>query len=78
MIDHETIEFICDRSELKQGLLAPGSRIPVVPVETLLKRQPDVTLLLAWNFADEILQQQAAYRQAGGRFIVPIPVPTIV
>jgi len=47
--------------------------IPVLPVEALLDRQPDDTILLAWNFADEILEQQQEYRRRGGRFVVPIP-----
>ena len=47
--------------------------MPVVEADELAKRVPDVTLLLAWNFADEILAQQATYREAGGRFLIPIP-----
>jgi SAM-dependent methyltransferase len=72
-IGGETLDFVADRSTYKQGRLTPGTHIPIVPPEELLKRQPDYTLLLTWNFADEILTQQQAYRDAGGKFIVPIP-----
>ncbi len=67
------LEYIADRNELKQGLYTPGTHIPVVETERLVEDRPDYVLLLAWNFADEIVEQQAAYREAGGRFIVPIP-----
>jgi hypothetical protein len=77
-IDCKTIDFVADRSPLKQGLVMPGVRVPIRPAEELLARQPDFALLLAWNFADEILQQQSEYRSRGGRFIVPIPRPRIV
>lgn len=69
----DTLDFVADRSTYKQGRLTPGTHIPIVPPEELLKRKPDYTLLLTWNFADEILAQQKAYRDAGGKFIVPIP-----
>jgi SAM-dependent methyltransferase len=74
----EALEFVADRSTYKQGRLTPGTHIPIVAPEELLKRKPDYTLLLTWNFADEILAQQRAYRDAGGKFIVPIPKVKIV
>ena len=77
-IGADTLDFVADRSTYKQGRLTPGTHIPIVPPEELLKRKPDYTLLLTWNFADEILAQQKAYRDAGGKFIVPIPKVRIV
>ena len=74
----DTLEFVADRSTYKQGRLTPGTHIPIVAPEELVKRKPDYTLLLTWNFADEILAQQKAYRDAGGKFIVPIPGVKVV
>lgn len=73
-LDPDTIEYIADRSSLKHGRFTPGTHIPVVPAERLLEDQPDYAVLLAWNFEDEILAQQAEYRRRGGRFLVPVPV----
>ena len=72
-IDAELLPYIADRSPLKQGLFTPGTHIPVVAPERLLTDQPDYLLLLAWNFADEIMRQQSEYRRRGGRFMVPVP-----
>jgi SAM-dependent methyltransferase len=67
------LAFAADRSPHKQGKLMPGSHVPIVPAEELEKRAPDVALLLAWNFADEIIAQQSAYLKTGGRFLIPVP-----
>ena len=67
------LDYIADRSPLKQGLFTPGAHIPVVAPDRLLVDQPEYLLLLAWNFADEVMEQQAEYRARGGRFIVPVP-----
>jgi hypothetical protein len=74
----DCIPFVCDISPHKQGHWIPGVRIPVVSPQALLDRQPDLVLLLAWNFADEILEQQAEFRRRGGRFLIPLPEPRIV
>jgi hypothetical protein len=72
-IGPDLLPYIVDRSPLKQGLFTPGTHIPVVPPERLLQDQPDYVLLLAWNFVDEIIEQQAEYRRRGGTFMVPVP-----
>ena len=72
-IGGELIDFVADRSPHKQGRLTPGTHLPIVPSTALVERMPDHTLLLTWNFADEILAQQSTYREKGGRFIIPIP-----
>jgi hypothetical protein len=77
-IGTDLIDFIVDRSPYKHGMYTPGSRIPVMEVERLLMEQPDYVLLLAWNFMQEILEQQSEYLSRGGKFVVPIPQPKIV
>lgn len=74
----DNLEYIADRSPLKQGRYTPGAHIPVVSPERLLADQPDYVVLLAWNFADEIMAQLAEYRRRGGRFILPIPEVTVL
>jgi SAM-dependent methyltransferase len=77
-IGRETLDFVADRSTVKQGLFTPGTHLRIVPPEALIAERPDQVLLLTWNFADEILAQQADYRKQGGRFIIPVPEPTVV
>ena len=77
-IGPELLPYIVDRSPLKQGLYTPGTHIPVVAPDHLASQQPDYLLLLAWNFVDEILEQQAEYRRRGGKFILPVPEVRVV
>lgn len=77
-LGQETLAFVADRSSYKQGRLTPGTHIPIVPPDQLVQAHPDYTLLLTWNFADEILEQQKVYRAGGGKFIIPIPAVRVV
>jgi SAM-dependent methyltransferase len=77
-IGTDLVDFVVDRNTHKQGQHMPGQRLEILPVEALVEKQPDYTLLLAWNFKDEISEQQSEYREHGGRFIVPVPEPVIL
>ncbi len=77
-IGRETLDFVVDRSTVKQGRYTPGSHLPIYAPDMLLEAQPDYVLLLSWNWADEILAQQAEYRRRGGRFIIPVPNVQVV
>jgi len=72
------LEYIADLSKHKQGLYFSGNKLPIVSPETIYSDKPEYILILAWNFADEIMKQQNAYSENGGKFIVPIPEPKIV
>jgi SAM-dependent methyltransferase len=72
-LGRETIDFVADRNTHKQGRRMPGCGVPIVDTQVISDQQPDYVLLHVWNIKDEVLRQQAGYRQRGGRFIVAIP-----
>ncbi len=77
-LGREVLDYVVDRSTVKQGRYTPGSHLKIYAPEKLLEDAPDYVLLLTWNFAGEIYEQQVEYRKRGGRFIVPVPFVRVV
>lgn len=74
-LDNSIIDYVADGTPYKQGKFTPATRIPIVPEEHLLEDPPDIVLILAWNFKDEIMKKLAG---RGYTFVVPIPHVQII
>ena len=72
------IDYIIDTTPIKQGLYVPGVHIPIYHPEKLYQSKPDYILLLAWNYADTILEKEKDLREMGVKFIIPVPEVKIV
>jgi len=74
----DALDFLVDENPLKQNLLSPGHHIPVLNPGAVYERRPDYLLILAWNFASDIMRRHAKYLKQGGRFILPMPDPVVI
>jgi len=74
-LNKDYLDFVTEKAKLKIGKFTPGTHLQVLPDSELITRKPDYALLLAWNFADEIIKNLKDFT---GKFIVPIPTPRVV
>jgi hypothetical protein len=74
----EALDYVVDCSTVKQGRYMPGTHQRIEPPSRLLDDAPDYALLLAWNHAKAIMEQESEYIARGGRFIVPVPEPRML
>lgn len=77
-IDSSVIDYITDSAPSKQGKYTPGTHIPIVPPETLKTDVPDVIVITAWNYANNIMEKEKWFKERGGKFIIPIPEPVVI
>jgi hypothetical protein len=73
----DLLPFVCDAAPSKQGKWMPGSHIPILPPSALTERRPDFLLILPWNIAAEVRQQNIALERLGTRFVTAIPELTV-
>ncbi len=77
-LNERTIEYVVDKNVHKHGKYMPGVGLRVCDPGRLTDDRPDYVVILPWNFRQEIIAEQALYREGGGQFIVPIPNLEIV
>jgi len=77
-ISKEIIDFVFDKSKLKQNRYTPGTNIKVLNPNKINLLKPDYLLLLSWNLKKEIIKQEKNYLKNGGKFIIPFPKPHII
>lgn len=69
----DLLPFVCDAAASKQGKFMPGSHIPILAPTVLVERCPDYLLILPWNIAAEVKQQNANLAKLGTKFITAVP-----
>ena len=76
-VKSDLLPFVCDTAQSKQGKFMPGSHIPILEPMALADYQPDYVLILPWNIAAEVKQQNAVLRENGVQFITAVPELTV-
>jgi hypothetical protein len=64
---------VCDLAPAKQGKFMPGSHIPILHPDEIHNRHLDYILILPWNIASEVVEQNAALKIKGVRFVTAVP-----
>ena len=77
-IDKKLINFVFDKSKLKQGLFTPGTNIKIKSPKYISRKSVDYLLILSWNIKREIIKQETKFYKNGGKFIIPFPKPRIL
>jgi len=70
-VGNELIDFYVDDSPSKQGLYTPIYHIPIISRKDTEKKLPDYFLILAVNYAENIMLKERTFHKNGGRFIIP-------
>ena len=77
-IREDFLDYTVDRNPYKHGRFLPGTHIPIFDTPKIDETKPDYVLILPWNFKDEIIEQMKHIRSWGGKFVVPVPITTVI
>jgi hypothetical protein len=77
-IKPDLVEFVCDAAQAKQGKFMPGSHIPILHPKEMFNKTFDCVLVLPWNIAPEVVQQNAALKTKGIRFVTAVPELAVI
>ncbi|MBK7765437.1 MAG: class I SAM-dependent methyltransferase [Sulfuritalea sp.] len=69
----DLLPYVCDAAPSKQGRYLPGSHIPILSPAALMECKPEYVIILPWNIAAEVRQQNACVGDWGGKFVVAVP-----
>ena len=69
----DLLSFVCDASLAKQGKFMPGSHLPILAPAELIEKRPDYLLILPWNIAVEVKQQNIKLAELGTKFVTAVP-----
>jgi SAM-dependent methyltransferase len=72
-VKNDLLKFVCDAAAAKQGKYLPGSHIPIFSPEEIVVNKPDFLLILPWNIAQEVREQNSSIRDWGGKFVTAVP-----
>lgn len=77
-ISEKNIKFIFDDNKLKQGLCIPGTKIKILDPLNMNKKNIDVLIIFAWNYAELIIAKNKKFKKKGGKFLIPFPNPRLI
>ena len=77
-IDDKLIDYVFDKSKLKQGKFTPGTNIKIMDPKYITRNTVDYLIILSWNIKNEIIKQEKNFIKKGGKFIIPFPRPKIL
>ncbi len=77
-IDNKLVDYVFDKSKLKQGRFTPGTNIRIRDPKHISRNKVDYLIILSWNIKNEIMRQEKIFLKKGGKFIIPFPKPKIL
>ena len=77
-INNKLINYVFDKSQLKQNKYTPGTNIKILNPNKISRKKVDYLLILSWNIKNEIMKQEKKFKKNGGKFLVPFPNPRLI